>query len=159
MRQSIYVGKDLKARMDAVKDPPNWSEIACRAFEAALGEIAAKKERKTMQDVVQRLRASKAKMQSDSESKGAKEGRNWASNKASFEQLKRLADKFEVNDLGEWSGGLVGCIVDPDNCSSEQDGYRYFWKDVSDIEPDDSAAVRAFAVAAIEVYEAVAEKL
>jgi hypothetical protein len=50
---NIWVPDDLKRRMDKVKKAGvNWSQVASRAFEVKLGEIAAQKEKKAMSDVV-----------------------------------------------------------------------------------------------------------
>ncbi|MHC4179286.1 MAG: hypothetical protein ACYSWU_17370 [Planctomycetota bacterium] len=38
---SISVPPDLKRRMDKVKEPVNWSAVACQAFEQKLAEISA----------------------------------------------------------------------------------------------------------------------
>ena len=54
-RTSISVLRDLKKRMNKVKEPVNWSGIACRAFEIHLGDITAKKEHKKMSDVIMNL--------------------------------------------------------------------------------------------------------
>jgi hypothetical protein len=39
-RTTITVPADLKARMEAVGEPVNWSAIACQAFEQGLAKIA-----------------------------------------------------------------------------------------------------------------------
>ena len=55
-RTTISVPLELKKRMDKVKEDVNWSALACRAFEQKLAEVASKKENKTMNDVITRLR-------------------------------------------------------------------------------------------------------
>jgi hypothetical protein len=84
-RINISVPDELKARMDA--EDENWSEVARTVFERRLLEIATRKETMTMNDVVQRLRASKMQ-----DLKAAKQlGRTWAMQTASFSELKALA--------------------------------------------------------------------
>jgi hypothetical protein len=89
-RTTISVPGDLKARMARVKEPVNWSALACRAFEDKLAEIAARKENKAMTDVVERLRASLRDEQSESFNEGHEAGTKWAENAATPAQLKRL---------------------------------------------------------------------
>lgn len=37
-RMCIYIGPELRGRIDAAEGKYNWSAIACRAFEAALAK-------------------------------------------------------------------------------------------------------------------------
>jgi hypothetical protein len=97
-RTTITVPQDLKRRMDAMKEQVNWSALACRAFEEKLAEIASKKERKTMDDVIQRLRVSKQQMESEDLKAGEQAGRYWAQNRASareLENLERFLDRLD----------------------------------------------------------------
>jgi hypothetical protein len=89
-RTTISVPFDLKRRMAAITEAVNWSAIACRAFEATLAEIAARKERKVMDDVVQRLRASKQRIEDEQYQEGEEAGRRWAENEAEADELSRL---------------------------------------------------------------------
>ena len=43
-RMNIYVSDDLKERMDNAEERANWSQVASRAFEIELGEIAKRKD-------------------------------------------------------------------------------------------------------------------
>jgi hypothetical protein len=89
-RTTISVPLDLKKRMDKVKDPPNWSAIASEAFETKLAEIASQKEKKTMDDVIQRLRGSRIKHAGDAYYNGILAGKTWAKEIASAGELSRL---------------------------------------------------------------------
>src|SRR5438105_13519710 len=101
VRTTISLSRDLKKRMDAVKNPPNWSAVAARAFEAELAEIAARKETKDMTDVIQRLLASKLDTENKNYKKGHIAGRRWAENTATAEQLTRL-EEFEDKLGSDW---------------------------------------------------------
>jgi hypothetical protein len=90
-RTSISVPPDLKARMDAVDEPVNWSAVACRAFEAKLAEIATRKGVREMKDVVQRLRASQQQAEDKSYKEGFEAGKEWAMREAEAPELRRLA--------------------------------------------------------------------
>src|SRR5262249_39839490 len=105
-RTTISVPQDLKERMDAVTEPVNWSALACRAFEEKLGEIAAKKARKTMDDVIQRLRASKQSGDDGSYNEGEEEGRRWALGKAEAKELERL-HRFQQRYGRGWDGFFI----------------------------------------------------
>ena len=95
-RTTISVPRDLKRRMDAVKEPVNWSALACRAFEEKLAEIATKKEEKSMADIIQRLRTTKPDLIYQ---QGQADGRRWASEQAQYEDMLRLEQLYEENDL------------------------------------------------------------
>jgi hypothetical protein len=92
-RTTITVPQDLKRRMDAIKERVNWSALACKAFEEKLAEIASKKGRKTMDDVIQRLRGSKQQMESEDRKAGETAGQAWAKDQAEARELENL-EKF-----------------------------------------------------------------
>ena len=103
-RTTITVPQDLKERMDAVKEQVNWSALACKAFEEKLAEIASKNEKITMDDVIQRLKVSKERMENDEYKEGEKVGRRWASRKGGARELMLLERFLESLD-GEPSFG------------------------------------------------------
>jgi hypothetical protein len=90
-RTTISVPRNLKRRMDAVKEGINWSAVACRAFEDKLAEIDTKKEEKTMAAVIQRLRATKPDALYQ---QGHEDGRRWASERAEYDDLVRLEQLY-----------------------------------------------------------------
>jgi hypothetical protein len=102
VRTTISVPRDLKRRMEKVKEPVNWSAVACRAFEDKLGEIATKKEKKTMEDVIERLRASKRQSDSDDHQWGRECGESWVKDSADARDLERLEALFERSLPGDW---------------------------------------------------------
>jgi hypothetical protein len=92
-RRTVYVPDELSERMNQISDAVNWSQVACRAFEMKLGELAAQKEVKQTQDVIQRLRASRIEAEQNEEGmyqQGHQLGRQWAGDTATWSQLKRL---------------------------------------------------------------------
>ena len=95
-RANISVPTDLKRRMAKVKEAVNWSSLACRAFEDKLGEIAAKREKKTMSDVIDRLRKSKRDSESGSYRQGFDVGTEWAEDSAKALELEALQRFYEV---------------------------------------------------------------
>lgn len=101
-RTTISISDDLKKRMDRVKEPVNWSAIAKEAFELKLGEIARNRKEKTMENVIERLRASKIQRVNTVERLGREAGRTWATNVAEYDELERAA---EIN-TNEWFNGV-----------------------------------------------------
>jgi hypothetical protein len=94
-RTNISLPRDLKARMDAVKEPVNWSAIACTAFERKLAEINARKEDATMVDVITRLQAAEGEDRDVARQEGRRAGERWARKLARPKQLRRLANILE----------------------------------------------------------------
>src|SRR5262245_14260814 len=97
-RTTVSIPQDLKARMDAVSEPVNWSQVAVRAFEDKLAEIASRKKEKTMSDAIQRLRASKLKGDDRRYREGHEAGWAWARDVAEAEELRRLTKALEGLD-------------------------------------------------------------
>jgi cell pole-organizing protein PopZ len=91
VRTNISVPRELKARMDAVKAPVNWSAVACRAFEAKLLELQSQqREVKAMEDVVARLKAADELERSEDYGAGYAAGERWAKEEARPSQLRSL---------------------------------------------------------------------
>jgi hypothetical protein len=173
-RMSIYIPPDLRARMDKVKEPVNWSAVACRAFEDKLGEIAAKKEKKTMSDVADRLRASMREDEGEQYQDGFQAGKEWAESTATARHLKRLeAFKKEIDRSGlRWETWFDGNDRDA-FCPGEKladiieggdlgrNGMHEFW--VNDLGDDkmitEAAWLRGFCEGALDVWEAVQNEL
>lgn len=172
-RTTISVPSDLKKRMDKVKEPVNWSAVACLAFESKLGEIAARKEKKAMEDVIQRLRASKQKSDSELHIRGREAGIDWAKNNASFSELSKLHDYSEHMELYELAHDYqqafspyeyVYFLIHPED-HGDRAACNDFWErtvgegegvKVNLIEPE---FLLGFCCGALEVFQEVQEKL
>ena len=89
-RTTITVPADLRARMDAVGEDVNWSALACQAFEQKLAEIIKRKGTSDMTEVVDRLRVSKCKFESEQYQTGHQAGQAWAKDTAEVVELIRL---------------------------------------------------------------------
>jgi hypothetical protein len=98
VRMNISVPRDLKARMDAVKQPVNWSQTAAQAFEAKLLDLEATKEVETMDDVIARLRAAAKQEENEDYQDGLKAGRAWAMEDAKPKELRRIANYVEGSE-------------------------------------------------------------
>jgi hypothetical protein len=77
-RMTISVRLDLKARMDAVADPPNWSAVASAAFEAKLQELDIMKSASSLDELVEQYVAAEQIDEQEQYQEGLKAGREWA---------------------------------------------------------------------------------
>lgn len=131
-RQNISLSADLKRRMDKVGDQVNWSAIASAAFEAKLGEIAAAKEKRDMNDLVQRLRAAKADSKSKAWKQGEEAGRDWVENHADADGIMRLERWVEgasdwIDEIESGNVNLADVIRGDDRDSYEANDHD-FWQ-------------------------------
>lgn len=165
-RISVYLSDDLKKRMDKCREPVNWSQVASNAFELKLGEVAEVKEKKTMTDVVQRLRAAKIKNSGGKVKAAMPFGREWATEDAEPDQLERLAEYAESECAFDHTGvssahsiaeHIAFAILD---IEKDRQGAREFWQTALGIGdfPDDKTA-EGFARGALEVWEAVRDQV
>jgi hypothetical protein len=176
-RTTISVPPDLKARMDTVDEPVNWSAIACQAFEEKLAEITKRKGAKDMRAAIQRLKVSKRKLEAKGHQVGFKAGETWAMSRAEADELQRLAQFYEACERD--SSGWVGFFNMSENSSAyspseriaiaiggeEYDGNRGFaqdfWKEV-DLDLRDPAAnlfVRSFVEGAMELWNQIKDEI
>mgnify|MGYP000261200270 CR=1 FL=1 len=91
-RTSINLPDDLQERMRAVDEPVNWSTTAAECFERKLQELAARKKVDNMNAVVERLRASKFEGIDEDFAAGKLEGKAWAEQRATFQELERAVE-------------------------------------------------------------------
>jgi hypothetical protein len=164
--------------MEAVEEPVNWSAVACRAFEQVLADIIKRKGARDMKDTIQRLKASKHKVNETRLKEGFDAGQRWAQNSAEADELERLSGFYESCHRDSW--GWEG-LFDLPECASaysaaeriafvilggEHDGDRGaasdFWEEAVDweeaVERKDHPAnefVRGFAEGALEVWDQV----
>ena len=153
-RISVYVSDAMKERMDAVGDRINWSEAAQAAFKHQIAMATMPKDA-NMEQVIERLRASKAAFVSSQADEGRKNGREWARLRASYEDLQNIA-KLEFSDLTSSNyAHQFDCALGPEPSRWEES----FW-----FEPDGGSIpsdeyVEAFAEGAKDVWEEVADNL
>src|SRR5436305_972571 len=89
-RINVYVPDSMKERMDALADQVNWSEAAQAAFNREIMNRNAKVE--NMEQVIERLKASKAEHEISENQRGRKDGHKWACQLASYKDLKAISD-------------------------------------------------------------------
>jgi hypothetical protein len=176
-RTTISVPPALKEQMETVETSVNWSALACRAFEDKLAEIAAHKEKKDMNDIVTRLRASKRQAEDAQYKAGAEAGREWAGDTAEADELQRLErwsaetrqhwgwDKLFTEGNGSDSpvAELVVSTVWPDadgnyGYSSVQDLWEQALGDNTSAK-DDPSFVKGFVEGALALWDEVKDQL
>lgn len=88
--------------MDEATDRSNWSSVAQEAFEAELNRLIALKDAKTMDEVVERLRASKQEYARGEYNEGWECGVKWAKEVAEYPEIRRAGlTEDEVPDTVE----------------------------------------------------------
>ena len=173
VRISIYVPDDLKSRMDKVREDIVWSQVACEAFELKLGELAKRKKDKKMEDIIQRLRASKIACENEDKNEGREAGKVWAKDRAEAAELRRLEEfiaKSSANDRDDEPFIIKGscaysgaeCFVkaiSPDQ-DMDRDAAYDFWEaeGFKDGSPADEY-VQGFCDGALGVWVEVKDKL
>jgi hypothetical protein len=173
VRTTISVPPQLRERMDAVDESVNWSAVASRAFEAKLVEIAAKKEQKSMDDIVARLRVSKRRVDDEQYQEGEKVGRAWVEEDAEADELENLErwlliyrgneDAIFRDDLNHAysSAELTVFGIWPDR-DGDRSAAEEFWEER--LGDDASAAehvqfVRGFVDGALDMWRKVKDQL
>jgi len=173
-RTTISVPPALKEQMETVEASVNWSALACRAFEDKLAEIAARKEKKDMSDIVTRLRASKRQAEDTQYKAGAEAGREWVTDTAEADELSNLErwhnrlgqDVHAVFDDLAWgraysSAELVAFAVWPDR-DEDRSAAEEFWGQCLGDETaaaDNSQFVRGFVDGALALWDEVKDQL
>jgi hypothetical protein len=176
-RTTISIPLELKARMDAVVEDINWSELACRAFEQKLAEITSTKGVKDMKDVAIRLRASKHKLSGVRYKDGFRAGQRWAKDTADAEELERLEGVRNCRSPGEWAswwhiktrGGIGPCdrfihaITPPHPEAGGREVVGNFWEGHGGFDWEersfDGDFVQGFAEGALDIWDRVKDEL
>jgi hypothetical protein len=158
-RMNISLPEDVKQRMDRTKDDVNWSALAVQAFESKLAEIAAKKVKKNMDDVIQRLRASKAQSESECFQQGYEAGQSWAKDDAEAIELQRLDKSWDQGYLA-YNAYSVAEAVQP--TPRDEAPSLSFWEEaLGDFahEANDDDFVRGFVRGALDLWAEIKAKL
>ena len=173
VRTTISVRRDLKRRMDKVKEPVNWSGLAADAFERKLAEIETKKENPAMSKVIERLRVSKRESESEDFQNGWNYGKEWAEECAEVSELKRLETWFDDQNFNECRYEVnEGNAFDAADClafvlcphDQSRSGAQEFWNSAvgDDVPRDDIARpefLRGFVEGALNVWDKVQDQL
>src|SRR5438067_2084091 len=90
IRVNISVPRKLKAEMESAPEPTNWSAIACEAFQSHLLGLKSRREAKTMDEVIARMRAADELEQNQRYQAGHGAGDFWARRKARPSELRAM---------------------------------------------------------------------
>lgn len=167
-RMNVSVPRELKARMDVVGRAVNWSAVAQAAFEVKLQELESTKGVRSMNEVIQRLKAAADLEANEEHQEGRKAGERWARQRATPKQLARLWEaettdgviRGAPNHLG-WPG-LIHYVLSRVKEMDRSD-IQAFWgraigvENVSRLHEVDFA--RGFVDGALSVWEQVRDKL
>jgi hypothetical protein len=162
-RTTISIPDDLKKRMDKVSEPVNWSQVAASAFEAKLGDIASRKEKKNMQDVIQRLRASKLQGQTRLAKEAFESGVEWAKSGAEWSEIEGIVEYANhheawvgVPDHWGWPGVLLAAATG--EREFDRGDYDLFVEDIGPVH-DDIEWAQGFCSGVASVYESVKDQV
>jgi hypothetical protein len=157
-RVTLYVTDDLKARMDEVGEAVNWSALAQRAFREAVAIHTLKRNPTDMKQVIERLRASKARTEERSRESGKECGKTWAQQAAEYDELKQIAGYAKINVApAPMDLNALQTLIDPER---EMDRYQWhdFWQTHGDGDPNDAFA-EGFIEGAAEVFDEIEDQL
>src|SRR5262245_6082913 len=91
---NISLPDELKARIDADDRHVSWSAVARDAFELEL-RSAMKRSENDMTATIERLKISKQKLEQAQRPQWLEMGRDWAMNRAEFDELERVTELAE----------------------------------------------------------------
>jgi len=157
-RVTLYVSDDLKTRMDEAGEALNWSAVAQRAFRKAIFTHYAKKDHSNMENVIERLRASKERFEAQELEEGKKVGDHWAKTEAEYHELVAVAAfDADTGDRDIESDTFEG-LIDP-NGETDRRGWLEFWETHYGRGTPSEAFIRGFIEGAAEVYDKIADQL
>ena len=152
-RMSIYVPDDMKKRMVAIGDEKvNWSNVAQVAFRQAIANVTFPKE-PTMEDVIERLKASKENSEQQDIVSGRNRGRAWASKGAEYFELKLVADLDVRNAEFNEDEDAAAWVISRLEGANLGD-----FPDLFGDEPVSDAYVEGFIEGAREIWQAVRQE-
>jgi hypothetical protein len=141
--------------MDAVGDSINWSEVARPAIASAVATYEQRKT-KTMDTIVERLRASKQEAYSEDKTQGHEHGRTWAEEGAEYRDLQRL-DKAWARSGSDGSPlDVLMHAIDADDLTPEE-RLNYLFDDERFDASDEY--YESFIEGALELFHKVKNKL
>jgi hypothetical protein len=158
-RVTLYVPDELKARMDGAGEAMNWSAVAQRAFREAISTHHVRKDDSDMENVIERLRASKQRFEARQLESGKEIGRKWAKMEAEYHELAALAE-FDVDiypDNTKIDPELLANVIDPDGENPRE--WEEFWEDHYGVDTPSDAFLRGFIEGATEVFKEIADQL
>lgn len=153
-RITLYVPDELKARMDEAGDGLNWSAVTQRAIREAIAINQVKRNPDNMTNVIERLRASKERLENANAASGKDCGATWAKSAAEYDELSRISEAVSIDSIGLDD---LKRLIDPEHHMDAHD-WKAFWEKHGDGQPDDAFA-QGFAEGAAAVFDEVADQI
>jgi hypothetical protein len=151
-RINVSVPDSLRERMSALDSRVNWSEVAQTAFEREI--VKHNFEVENMEQVIERLRASKTAFAEKEQADGLKHGRSWAQQHASYEELRTVANLDLTNETD------YAALVDKALGNIDLHWDDSFWQDGDDVRRlPSNEYVQGFVDGALDVWSQVADKI
>jgi hypothetical protein len=150
-RINVSVRDDLKERMSALDHKVNWSEVAQSAFEREVSARTVSGD--DMEQVIERLRASKASFEERERTAGVEFGQRFAKRSASYEHLRAIAELRLVGippRAGDVDRALGLKVLDP---------RESFWREGGELKVPSDEYVKGFVDGASDVWAEVVDKL
>ena len=113
-----------------------------------------------MEQMIERLKASKVEYDEQEEGAGAARGRAWAIHEADYTELKDLAELEDAIDNENYYEGALGVLIEKHLYPEDYQDVN-FWKEHGGVEngqPSDHHA-SGFALAAIEAFRKVEDEI
>ncbi|HZK89736.1 MAG TPA: hypothetical protein VFC56_06270 [Stellaceae bacterium] len=153
-RITLYVPEELKDRMDAIGEIANWSSIAQAAFKEAVALNALRRNPSDMEQIIERLRVSKARVDREREGAGREFGSIWAQQVSEYDELRRISNWTRIKEVPvPFTVEALKAIMDPKQ-TMDRYAWHDFWQRHGDGEVSDAFA-KGFIMAAAEVFEEV----
>jgi hypothetical protein len=151
-RISVYVPDAMKAQMDALGDR-NWSEAAQAAFRREI-ESSIMPGDSIMNQVIERLRVSKASFEERQAKEGRLHGQDWAKLHAAYDQLRNVA-RLKFHEHAPYARQF------DDTLGPSEHPEESFWYDpnLGGVDLPSDAYVEAYHQGALDVWNEVRDKI
>jgi len=150
-RINIYVSDAMKERMDALRDRVKWSEVAQAAFDREISISTVPKD-PNMDQVIERLRASKIEHEKAVAKKGRQDGREHAKRWLKYADLQAIANL-------ELEGEHFASQVDRALGNSGTQWGDSFWNDGEMNTAPSDDYVEAFVEGCKDIWNEIADKV
>lgn len=169
-RVTITVPGDLRKRMQKAAEPVNWSAVATKAFEDKLAEVAAKKDTQSLDDAVQRMRASRLASADGAYSEGFERGREFVTQDADWQFCEGLKVALAEWTDARWAqaqqdGGAGAALeivlrrVDPQRFKTAKAVRSFLVDHVGDHVPSAAQFARGWCEGALSCFRQIEERV
>jgi len=164
-RMNISLPDELKDRMDALREPVNWSGVAAKAYERKLEELDPTPKEFTMAEAVERLRASREtyvtepafEIAADRYGEGLIAGMAWAREAAEWPALMQLERIAGSASPSQWEKDVnlaeaAQNAIAPGDCEA-------FWQERAEEPAPPARYIHGFTDGALTILDEVKKRL